>query len=270
MKAFHITAQGNGNCVAQPLPLPALYRKGDSPAEFFRQQASGEIPRADLNLKPSRFIRSIVLDDGGVNNLASDDGALLTFVISGSLILAGGLGDPLSFEPGDLFLVDSAVAPKLEAVAKDGCRLLQFGVEAAWPGADANILGPGTINPRTSPAPKIKRVLKDVDDRAYFVDFPELFSAAPNTWSAPKPLTGFRFMSWEDGFIDWHPEVINCLAIVLSGELELETGGRGGDVEIFRAGDVSLAEDRTGEGHIDRVRGLMHVALFIIEDEHLW
>jgi hypothetical protein len=77
-------------------------------------------------------------------------------------------------------------------------------------------------------------------------------------------------MCWEDGFIDWHPEVVNNLAIFLSGELELESGGGGGAIEVFHAGDVCLAQDRTGEGHIDRTRGVTHVALIVVETENLW
>ena len=270
MRAFRITAQSDEHCDTQPLPLPALHREGHVPPELFRRQASGEVPRADQNLAPSRFVRSIVLDDGGVRNLASDNGALLTFVISGSLAIADGLEDLLTLEPGDLFLMDAAIAPRLTAVAKNGCRLIQAGVAADWPGAEAEILKSGTINPRATPEPNLKRVIKDDDDRAYFTEFPELFSAPANQWSAPRPNSGFRFMSWEGGFIDWHPEVINCLAIILAGELEIETGGRGGGVEVFRAGDVCLAEDRTGEGHIDRTRGLMQVALFVLADDYIW
>ena len=41
MKAFRIKAQDNSQPRIEPLPLPALYRKGDAPAEYFRQQASG-------------------------------------------------------------------------------------------------------------------------------------------------------------------------------------------------------------------------------------
>lgn len=271
MKAFHITAQTDGSSIARPLPLPVLHRKGEAPAEFFRQQASGAIPRADLNLSPTRFIRRIRLDDGAVRNLAGGDGALLTFVIAGRLTLAGALGEPLSLESGDLFLMDAAVAGALDATAAGGCLLVQSGVDASWPGPEAQALDAGTIVPRASDGPNIKRVLKDDDDRAYFVDFPELFGTAPaNMWADTRSLTGLRFMSWEDGFLDWHPEVINCLAIVLAGELELETRGRDGGIEIFRAGDICMAEDRTGEGHIDRTRGVMQVALFVFADDLTW
>ena len=83
-------------------------------------------------------------------------------------------------------------------------------------------------------------------------------------------MEGFRFLSWENGELDWHPGVINQLGIFLSGETEVEVGGGGGDTQFFRAGDVCLCEDRTGEGHVDRVRGLAHVILLVVANEHLW
>jgi len=36
------------------------------------------------------------------------------------------------------------------------------------------------------------------------------------------PLPVYVSGCWENGCIDWHPEVVNNLAIFLSGELELE------------------------------------------------
>ena len=41
-------------------------------------------------------------------------------------------------------------------------------------------------------------------------------------------------------------------------------------IEVFRAGDICLTEDRTGEGHLNRIRGAMHVTNLVIETEDLW
>jgi hypothetical protein len=270
VKAFRIKAQENSRPAIEPLPLPAVYRKGEAPAEYFRQQARGEVPLAEQNLIPSRFVRSIMLEDGRVERLASEPGALLTFVISGHLTFDAGPEQALQLESGDLFLTDADSVSRLTVTASGKCRLIQIGAPKDWPGPDAQLQAPGTLNPRTSPEPNLKRVIKDDDDRAYFSEFPELFSAPASRWSEPRPLSGFRFMCWEDGFLDWHPEVVNNLAIFLSGELEIETGGRGGGIEVFRAGDICLAEDRTGEGHIDRTRGATHVGLLVLETEDLW
>lgn len=277
MKALQISAH-SGAIRARPLPFPAVYRKGDAPAEWFRRQASGEMPKAEQNLSPAAFVRTIVVRDGRFTGLASAPGALLTFVVSGELSFATGAGEATStgareatqLVPGDIFLVDADSAPHVVATARGDCRLIQLGVAADWPGPDAKPQVPGTLTPQRGDKPNIKRLYQGADDRTYFSEFPELFPAPANEWSAPRATTGFRFMCWEDGFIDWHPEVINNLAIFLSGELELESGGAGGAIEVFHAGDVCLAEDRTGEGHIDRTRGVTHVALIVVETENLW
>ena len=43
-------------------------------------------------------------------------------------------------------------------------------------------------------------------------------------------------------------------------------GGGGGAVETFAAGDVCLAEDRTGEGHSGRFRSIVHVVIMVIQN----
>ena len=270
MKAFHIRAQGNGAVEFQPLPLPSFHRKGDAPAEYFRQQARGEVPKADQNLRPASFLRTIRFDDGDVDNLASEPGSLLSIMISGRLTIDGVRGEALTLQPGDVLLAESSALATVRTVAKDHCRLVQIGVSSDWPGSDAQLQLPGTHNPRSSSEPNLKRVVRDDDDQSYFKAFPELFAAPANRWSSPRPVVGFRFICWEDGFIDWHPEVINCFGIFLSGEMEIQTGGRGGGIELFHAGDICTAEDRTGVGHIDRCRGMTHVATIILATEHLW
>ena len=281
MKALQIAACAGGIHV-RALPLPAVYRKGDIPAEFFRRQASGETPKAEQNLTPAAFLRTISVGNGRFTGLARHadatagaassvasgvPGALLTFVVNGALSLPGGA---TNLVPGDLFLVDADSASRVVPTARDNCQLIQLGIAPDWPGPDAKLQVPGTLTPRQAGKHNIKRVCQGADDRAYFSEFRELFPAPPGEWSAPRAVTGFRFMCWEEGFIDWHPEVINNLAIFLSGELELETGGGDGAIEVFHAGDVCLAQDRTGEGHIDRTRGVTHVALIVIENQHLW
>ena len=269
MKALRITAHADAIRVG-PLPLPSLYRKGDIPAEFYRRQATGEAPKAQQNLSQAAFLRTIIVLDGKFTRLASAPGALLTFVVCGELSVATGTGQATNLVTGDVFLVDADSSSRIVPNARGNCRLIQLGVAADWPGADARLQDPGTLTLRRGNKPNIKHLYQGKDDRTYFSEFPQLFPAAPNEWSPPRATAGFRFMCWEDGFIDWHPEVINNLAIFLSGELELESGGGGGAIEVFRTGDVCLATDRTGEGHIDRARGATHVALIVIETENLW
>jgi hypothetical protein len=144
MKALRISACAGGIHV-RALPLPAVYRKGDIPAEFFRRQASGEIPKAEQNLAPATFIRTIIVDNGRFTGLASAagaaSGALLNFVVSGALSLPGGA---TNLVPGDLFLVDADSAARIVLTARDHCRLIQLGVAQDWPGPDAKLQVAGT------------------------------------------------------------------------------------------------------------------------------
>jgi len=92
-----------------------------------------------------------------------------------------------------------------------------------------------------------------------FPNFHSCSPAPPNEWSAPRhdrlPLHVL-----EDGFIDWHPESSTTWAIFLSGELELESGGAGGAIEVFHAGDGSWQVTGPRRSY-DRTRGATHVAL---------
>ena len=53
--------------------------------------------------------------------------------------------------------------------------------------------------------------------------------------------------------LDWHPAPRRQYVITLSGQGEIEIGD--GTVRRFGPGDVMLAEDITGRGHITRVVG---------------
>ncbi len=53
--------------------------------------------------------------------------------------------------------------------------------------------------------------------------------------------------------IDWHPAPRRQYVVTLSGQWDIECGD--GTVRRFRAGDVMLAEDLTGQGHVSRVVG---------------
>ena len=264
MKAYRIT-QG---AEITPLPFIANYRKGDLPAENSRRQAAGEIPRpTPPDLRPARFIRTITLKDGRFTGFASERGSLLAFVISGGLTLTAAGGKSAALVPGDMVLVDEESAARLTAEARDTCRLIQLGVTPDWPGAEAKPQQTGTLTPRGEI--KIKRIRKKDDDLSYYSVYPELFSAPANEWSAPRPTGGFRFMCWEDGDFDWHPEVVNNFGIFLSGEIAIEASGDRIN-HAFRAGDVCSVEDLTGKGHYNRCRGLTYAVLITMETKDLW
>ena len=265
MKAVRITADVNGTYHSAPLALPTVQRKGEVSADGYR---SASIPRANFNPNPADSLRAIVLSDGKFTGLASRAGTLLTFVISGDLTLS--TSQLCHLEPGDIVLTDGS-SSSVPIEARNQCRLLQIGVPADWPGAGAEVQQPGTrIQRPLWRVPKLKRIYKGKDDKAYFTEFSELFPKVLDEWGAPHAITGFRLLCWEDGSMDWHPCVTNQLAIALAGEMEMEVGGGGGAVEVFHAGDICLAEDRTGEGHIGRFRGVVHVVIMVLETENLW
>ena len=270
MKAVRITADVNKTYRVAPLALPTAHRKGVVDAEGYRRQATGAIPRANFNPNPADSVRAIVLSDGKFTGLASQAGTLLTFVISGDLTLSSGSSQLCHLEPGDILLTDGQ-SSSVPIEVRNQCRLVQIGVPADWPGAGAEVQQPGTLIPRPAARmPKLKRIYKGEDDRAYYSEFSQLYPAAFNQWGTPHAITGFRMLCWENGSMDWHPCVTNQLAIALSGEMEMEVGGGGGAVETFHAGDICLAEDRTGEGHIGRFRGVVHVVIMVIDTENLW
>jgi len=265
MRAFEITA----GTTIRPLPLPSACRAGDVPAEHYRRQATGEVPTVVPNLSPARFVRSIALEEGRFAGLKSGSDPLLTFVVAGALTITADGDRTTSLFPGDLFLVDEPSAAHMGVSASHNCRLVQVGVQPDWPGPEAKVQGPGTLTRRDAAGVKIKRIDQGDDGLAYCREFAELFSAPPNEWSTPRPVAGLRFLRWENGFIDWHPEVVNNLALFLSGELEVETSG---DrlVNVFHAGDVCLTADRTGVGHIVRCRGVTHIAVVVMDTKDLW
>jgi hypothetical protein len=266
MRALRIVNTPDG-LVLTNLPLPSLHREGGwiDPAPY-RLQASCALPIPVQNLSQSAGLRTIHLADGAHLGLFDNDTPTLTFIISGELNLS--VGDNAVLRPGDVLLTSSTA---IAAQAVGSCRLMQLAVTPDWPGPDATEQDSGTIVQRTRSTPHLRRMDRGADGRSCSAPFDNLFPTELDRWSQTTPVTGFRFLCFPDGaFIDWHPEVVNNLAIFLSGDMEIEIGGTGSRIDHFLAGDVLLAADRTGEGHIDRMHGVIHLALIVLEDEHLW
>ena len=273
MKAVRVTAQADGSMAIGPLPLPTTQRKGEASADNYRRQAAGEMPTgSQFGPQVSDALRTIVLSDGVFKGLAGQAGPLLTFVISGDVTLHAGPSQSVKLAPGDMFLADGQSTSKVMLDVRNDGRLVQVPVAPEWPGFDAEIQNPGTILPREGSTPNIKRIIRGTgdDEKAYFIDFPELFPKTHDKWSSARPITGFRMLCWENGWMDYHPCVVNHMVIVGSGELETEARGNGVRKEVFRAGAVILAEDRTGEGHLNHVRGVFHSTRFVLAADFVW
>ena len=72
--------------------------------------------------------------------------------------------------------------------------------------------------------------------------------------TALQAATGVAFRVAPPGYVlNWHCAPRRQYSITLSGEAEIEVGD--GTVKRIGAGDVVLAEDLTGQGHITRVVG---------------
>jgi hypothetical protein len=78
-----------------------------------------------------------------------------------------------------------------------------------------------------------------------------LYPDDKGTPSAFMPVLEFTVSFVPALYLGWHHEVVNNFGVILEGEFEIEVPG--GVKESFYAGDLILAEDRDGQGHIDRV-----------------
>ena len=80
--------------------------------------------------------------------------------------------------------------------------------------------------------------------------FENLDSSAGSSWfSRMLPATAVVFKNDPSPHIlEWHPAPRRQYCITLSGSVEIRVGD--GMVKTFRPGDVFLAEDLTGQGHI--------------------
>jgi len=102
---------------------------------------------------------------------------------------------------------------------------------------------------------KITRLYTGTDNESHFEDIEiELHPIRDMAGSALQPAHGimFRFAS-PTHLSNYPPAPKRQYVITLSGQVEIETGD--GTIRRFGAGDVMLAEDTTGHGHITRVVG---------------
>ena len=275
MASVRLSFTPEAGLVASELPLRMMRASGVVDPEPFRRR-SVEGPALSESFSPSAGVCALHLLPGQQAALFDapkpplSGGGLLSFVVSGALEIKLAGGAALQLLPGDVFLVEAEAAAQVNARPQGDFRLLQLPVEPDWPGERARAVPDVPRGSRPGDACNFKRMVKGADARSTFHPLNNLFGP-PGAWSKPTPLIGFRFIGMaEDTFIDWHPEIVNNLVIVLSGGLELEVGGGGGALEVFYPGDVCLAQDRTGEGHIDRMHGYVQVAVLIVEDEDLW
>ena len=102
---------------------------------------------------------------------------------------------------------------------------------------------------------KVVRIYTGDDNQTHFedVDLPYTPGGESET-TPPRAASQAKFNRYPADFaLDWHTAPQRQYVVTLSGQAEIEIGD--GTKRQFGAGDVLLAEDLTGQGHITRVIG---------------
>lgn len=103
---------------------------------------------------------------------------------------------------------------------------------------------------------KIVRLYTGSDQQSHFeeieLSFGEGASRLLTTESRSAVMAVFRCAP-PGSVLDWHPAPRRQYIVTLSGQWDIECGD--GTVRRFRPGDVMLADDLTGQGHVSRVVG---------------
>ena len=102
------------------------------------------------------------------------------------------------------------------------------------------------------------RIYADERGRSKFEEMPTPFEetnpAEPGAGNFSQKATSITFRSQPVGLVqDWHNAPRRQYVITLRGMAEIETGN--GEIRHFGPGDVLLADDLTGGGHVTRVIG---------------
>lgn len=102
---------------------------------------------------------------------------------------------------------------------------------------------------------KIIRIYTGSDQKSHFENIDVTFGGDQQILtSAPRPATSIAFRCVPAGSVlKRHPAPRRQFVVTLSGSWEIEASAN--TVKRFKAGDVMLADDTTGEGHISRVVG---------------
>lgn len=100
---------------------------------------------------------------------------------------------------------------------------------------------------------KVVHLYTGEDGRSHFADLDIPMNAANSGAQSPLvPAEGVMFRETPKGSEQsFHPAPRRQFVVTLSGQAEIECGD--GSKRRFGAGDIMLADDTTGQGHITRV-----------------
>jgi hypothetical protein len=102
----------------------------------------------------------------------------------------------------------------------------------------------------------ITRLYTGTDGESHFqyIDLPFKDTRHAERRTDPLSATSITYREASGAFdLDWHPAPRRQFIINLKGQAEIKIGD--GTKRVFGPGDVMLAEDTTGHGHITRVIG---------------
>ncbi len=102
---------------------------------------------------------------------------------------------------------------------------------------------------------KVTRIYSGADERSHFEDLDIPLQDTPAGLMSSRIATDAVFFRQPAGrgttdFLDYHPAPRRQFVIHLAGRVEIETGS--GETRQFGVGDILLADDTTGQGHISR------------------
>lgn len=102
---------------------------------------------------------------------------------------------------------------------------------------------------------RVARIYTGADEESHFEEIELPFHPGQGAQRTDnQPASSVYFGRQSPGYvIDWHPAPRRQFTVTLQGQAEIEVGD--GTVRHFGAGDVILADDLTGRGHVTRVVG---------------
>lgn len=175
---------------------------------------------------------------------------LIVWIAGREEVLAGD-GSSRAFSPGDLFLADDT-AGEGHVIRNHGEALRLWVHMPDWsPQAGRSPL-PQLPPGENRRGPQLVRIYTGEDGRSHFEELTGLLLDPAGSREAPwTPVTGVQFRrSVGETFADFHHAPRRQIVVSLSGEAEVEAGS--GEKRRLLPGDVLLAEDTTGQGHISR------------------
>jgi hypothetical protein len=103
---------------------------------------------------------------------------------------------------------------------------------------------------------KVTRIITGPDGKSHFEESELTLECRLGTGPQAETIEVTGVTVWEKGprqDHDWHNAPRRLLLIGLEGDTEMEVGD--GTKHRFKAGELILAEDTTGQGHVTRALG---------------